>query len=81
LLKNHCVGLDEARFKREITDIGGNTKASLPFLRDGCIDKILKPSENGKQRKCVTIPHSAIADDVIIKLVERGKYKYKNFQL
>jgi len=74
LLKNHCAGLDEAKFKRDITDVGGNTKASFQFLRDGCSDKVLKPSKNGKQRKCITIPHNAIADDMIKKLVDRGNY-------
>ena len=67
--------MDEAKFKRNIKEVGGNIKASLPFLRDGCSDRVLKPSENGKQRKCVTIPHSAMEQNIIEMFVQRGELK------
>ena len=66
--------MDETKFKKAVKEVGGNIWASLPFLKDGCNDTVLKPSENGKQRKCITIPHKAISTDLIRKLVDRGTY-------
>ena len=68
--------MDEARFKKAIKEVGGNIRASLPFLRDGCNDTVLKPSENGKQKKCVTIPHNEIATDLMEKLIDRGELSH-----
>ena len=73
MIRAYCSSLDEAKFKKAVKEAGGNIWASLPFLKDGCSDTVLKPSENGKQRKCITIPHKAISTDIIEKLVDRGK--------
>ena len=73
MIRTYCSTLDETKFKKAVKEVGGNIWASLPFLKDGCNDTVLKPSENGKQRKCITIPHKAISTDVIRKLVDRGK--------
>ena len=73
MIRTYCSTLDEAKFKKAVKEVGGNIRASLPFLKDGSNDTILKPSENGKQKKCITIPHSAVSRDLIGKLVDRGK--------
>jgi len=66
------VAFDEASFKKAVKEVGGNIKASLPFLKDACEETILKPSENGKQKKCITIPHSALPTALIDMFVKRG---------
>ena len=72
-LKAHTEGFKELEFKKAIAEVGGNVKASLPFLKDGCSDYILKPTENGKQKKCVTIPHTVLPAPLITKFCARGK--------
>lgn len=58
--------------------VKGKTNASVPFLNDTSTDTIIKPSMNGKQRKCCQIPHSAISKDVLQKLIERGMIMTSN---
>ena len=43
------------------------------ILMDGSCDTTLRPTENGKQKKCVTVPHHAISAHFISKFDERGK--------
>ena len=73
LLRTHVLNFDEDKFKKAVKEVGGNIKASLPFLMDESNDTILRPSENGKQKKCIAVPHHAISDHLISKFDELGK--------
>ena len=75
-MKKHVV-FNVKDLKKMVTNAGGNTTASLPFLNDTSRDTVLKPSTNGKQRKCFQIPHSSLSDTIVDKLINRGK----NFKL
>ena len=53
-LTAHVEDFKESEFEKAVAEIG-NVQVSLPFLKDGCNDHVLKPTENGKQRKCIAI--------------------------
>lgn len=59
--------------KEAIEEAGGNTRASLPFNRDDSTNDMFKPSD-GKQRRCVTIPHCAIPSNLLKRLI--GKFTH-----
>lgn len=63
-LKAHVEDFKESEFKKAVAEIG-NVQASLPFLKDGGNDHVLKPTENRKQRKCITILHTVLPSDLI----------------
>ena len=50
--------------KKSIKQIGDNTKEPLPFNHDESTNDKFKPSE-GKQRRCVTIPHKAMLQHLL----------------
>ena len=58
--------------KESIKLIGGNTRASLPFNRDESTNNKFKPSE-GKQRRCVTLPHKSIPQHLLNQMKVTGK--------
>ena len=58
--------------KESIKQTGGNSRASLPFNRDDSTSEIFKPSE-GKQKRCITIPHKAIPTHLLVQLKNTGK--------
>ena len=75
LLRVHTE-VDEHKLREAIKAVGGNLKASLPFLEESSTSDVLKPTKNGKQRKCCTIPHAALSRNIIAALIDRGKNIY-----
>ena len=57
--------------KAVVKEVGGSLRASLPFMHDDCTSAVFKPTE-GKQRRCITIPHTAIPAAILVRLNERG---------
>ena len=60
-----------------IKQIGGNTRASLlihpvPFNQDESTNNKFKLSE-GKQRRCVTLPHKSIPQHLLNQMKVAGK--------
>ena len=75
LLRVHTE-VDERELREAVKAVGGNLKASLPFLKESSTSDVLKPTENGKQRKCCTIPHAVLSRNIIAALIDRGKNIY-----
>ena len=71
-LKAYTEGFTELEFNKAVAEVGGNVKASLPFLKNGW-SYIIKPTENWKQKKRVTIPHTVLPAHLITKFCARGK--------
>lgn len=67
------VCIDVKEFKKKVTKAKGKNRASLPFLNDTSTDNIVTPTINGKQKSCSQIPHSSISNDVLNRLINRGK--------
>ena len=63
-LLNH-MDINEKAFKKHVVSANGRIDASLPFLNDLSTDTLVRPRQNGKQRKCCQIPHSSINKDLI----------------
>ena len=74
-LKNY-VDICEKDLKKHVKSANGKVDASLPFLNDTSRDAIVRPRHNGKQRKCLQIPHTSLSEDVIKKLIARGRHFY-----
>ena len=68
------VDFCEKDFKKHVRNSKGKVNASLSFLDDNSTDVVVRPRQNGKQRKCCQIPHSALSQNIIHKLIERGKW-------
>jgi helix-turn-helix protein len=68
-MRDHVL-IDETHFKKVIAASNGKISASIPFLNDVSSDNIVKPQVNGKQRKCCQIPHSAISEPLLQKLID-----------
>lgn len=75
------VDFDESELRKMVVIANRKTGASLPFLKDDSTDNFVKPSINGKQRKCFQIPHSALHITTIRKLTEQGSNNCNNMHV
>ena len=71
-MREFDVVIDERVFKKHIIEAKGRTGASVPFLNDTSSDNVIKPSINGKQRKCCQIAHSSFSPELLQRLIDRG---------
>lgn len=62
---------NEDMLKQHIKKVG-QINVPIDFLRDTSTDTTVRPSKNGKKKKCVVVPHKPSVPEEILQQLYRG---------